>query len=74
MSKSLSYDTPRSPTRAHGRDPDKAPVWASILAVAGLAVLAFLAGAAIMHFGLFPMDPLRRAFSGGEAIYEGMTS
>ena len=74
MPKSLPYNATQSPTRARGRDPDKAPVWAAILAVMGLAFLAFLAGAAIMHFGLFPMDPLRRAFSGGEAIYEGMTA
>ena len=73
MSKSLSYDASRSATRTQRRDPDKAPVWASIMAVAGFAFLAFLAGAAIMHVCVFPMDPLRRAFSGGEALYEGMT-
>jgi hypothetical protein len=69
MPKSLSNAAPAS----HRQDRDTAPVWASILAVGGLAVLAFLAGAAIMHFGVFPMDPLRRAFSGGAAVYEGMT-
>ena len=57
---------PRTPT-----DPDRAPLWASVMAIAGLLFLAFVAGAAIMHFGLFPMDPLRRAFSGGAALYEG---
>lgn len=70
MSKSLSYT---SEARARRRDPDKAPAWAAILAVAGLAFLAFLAGAAIMHFGVFPMDPLRRAFAGGAALYEEAT-
>ena len=72
MSKSLSYNPSHS--RARRRDPDKTPAWAAIMAVAGLAFLAFVAGAAIMHFGLFPMDPLRRAFAGGAAVYEGMTA
>jgi hypothetical protein len=44
------------------------------MAVAGLLFLAFVGGAAIMHFGIFPMDPLRRAFSGGAALYDGMTA
>jgi hypothetical protein len=70
MSKSVSRTVPAS----RRQDPDKAPAWASALAVAGLAFLAFVAGAAIMHFGVFPMDPLRRAFSGGAAVYEGMTA
>ncbi|NJO34800.1 MAG: hypothetical protein HC869_18465 [Rhodospirillales bacterium] len=73
MSKSLPYDTSRSAAHAHRQDPDKTPAWAIVLAVAGLAFLAFVSGAAIMHFGVFPMDPLRRAFSGGAAVYEGMT-
>ena len=60
--------------RAHRQDPDKAQTWATVMAVASLAFLAFVAGAAIMHFGVFPMDPLRRAFSGGAALYEGMTA
>ena len=72
MSKSFSY----SASEPHGdrQDPDKAPAWATILTVASLAFLAFVAGAAIMHFGVFPMDSLRRAFSGGAALYEGMTA
>lgn len=70
MSRSISQ--PASASRR--RDPDKVPAWTVALAVAGLAFLSFAAGAAIMHFGLFPMDPLRRAFSGGEALYEGMTA
>lgn len=74
MSKSLPYNAPASSTHALRRDPDKAPVWAATMAVAGLAFLAFVAGAAIMHFGVFPMDQLRRAFSGGAAVYEGMTA
>jgi hypothetical protein len=43
------------------------------MAIASLLLLAFIAGAAIMHFGVFPKDPLRRAFAGGAALYEGMT-
>ena len=74
MSKSLSYNASESPSRARRQDPDKAPAWAAVMAVASLAFLAFVAGAAIMHFGVFPMDPLRRAFSGGAAVYEGMTA
>src|SRR5687767_5352724 len=74
MSKSLPYTAPASPARARRRDPDKMPAWASILAVTSLAFLAFVGGAAIMYFGVFPMDPLRRAFSGGAAVYEGMTA
>jgi hypothetical protein len=72
MIKSLSRTAPAS-TRACRRDPDKAPAWANVLAIASLAFLAFVAGAAIMYFGVFPMDPLRRAFAGGAALYEGMT-
>ncbi|HKP23825.1 MAG TPA: arylsulfotransferase family protein [Dongiaceae bacterium] len=72
MLKGLSR-TVSAPSRVHRQDPDKAPAWASLLAIASLAFLAFVAGAAIMHFGVFPMDPLRRAFSGGAALYEGMT-
>jgi hypothetical protein len=60
--------------RAAPADPDRAPLWTTILAIAGLACLAFVAGAAIMHFGLFPKDPLRRAFSAGAALYEGATA
>lgn len=71
MSKTL--DPARSATRPRRRDPDKAPLWANVLAVASLAFLAFLGGAAIMYFGVFPMDPLRRAFSASAALYEGMT-
>ena len=74
MSKSLSYNAPESRARRQDPDNDKAPAWAGVLAVASLAFLAFVAGAAIMHFGVFPMDPLRRAFSGGAAVYEGMTA
>jgi hypothetical protein len=54
-------------------DDDTAPLWATIMAIVGLLVLAFVAGAAVMHFGIFPKDPLRRAFAGGAALYEGMT-
>jgi hypothetical protein len=72
MSKSLSR-TASASSRAH-RDSDKAPAWVAALAIASVAFLAFVAGAAIMHFGVFPMDPLRRAFSGGAALYEGMTA
>lgn len=53
------------------RDADRAPLWMSAMAIVGLLFLAFVSGAAIMHFGL--MDPLRRAFSGGAALYEGLT-
>lgn len=74
MSKSFPYSASASPTRARRPDPDKAPAWAAVMAAAGLAFLAFVGGAAIMHFGLFPMDSLRRAFSGGAALYEGMTA
>jgi hypothetical protein len=55
-------------------EPDKAPLWTAIMAIASLLFLAFVGGAAIMHFGVFPMDPLRRAFSGGAALYDGMTA
>ena len=72
MSKSISLNA--SDSRAHRQVPDKAPAWAAVMAVASMAFLAFVAGAAIMHFGVFPMDPLRRAFSGGAALYEGMTA
>jgi hypothetical protein len=80
MSKRLSYSPSKTDTESStasrggaSTEPDKAPLWATIMAVASLLFLAFVAGAAIMHFGLFPMDPLRRAFSGGSALYEGMT-
>src|SRR5687768_2726123 len=86
MSKSIPYGSLKPPSASSaGGDgapnhppaapvqSDKAPLWASVMAVASLLFLAFVAGAAIMHFGLFPMDPLRRAFSGGSALYEGMT-
>lgn len=55
------------------RDPDAMPPWAATLAVLGLLVLAFLAGAAVMQFGLFPQDPLRRAFSAAAALYDAAT-
>ena len=62
-----------NPRTAAASETDKAPLWSTIPAIVGLLVLAFIAGAAIMHFGIFPKDPLRRAFSGGAALYEGMT-
>ncbi|MEZ5832640.1 MAG: arylsulfotransferase family protein [Dongiaceae bacterium] len=43
------------------------------MAVVSLLFLAFVGGAAIMHFGIFPKDPLRRAFSGGAALYDETT-
>lgn len=58
---------------ASSSNSDKSPLWVTIMAVASLLFLAFVAGAAIMHFGIFPKDPLRRAFAGGAALYEGMT-
>jgi hypothetical protein len=42
------------------------------MAIASLLFLAFLGGTAIMHFGVFPQDPLRRAYSAAAAVYEGM--
>jgi arylsulfotransferase ASST len=54
--------------------PDRAPLRASVMALASLQFLAFVGGAAIMHFGLFPMEQLRRAFAGGAALYDGMTA
>lgn len=56
---------------APSRDADRMPLWMSVMAIAGLLFLAFVSGAAVMHFGL--VDPLRRAFSGGAALYEGLT-
>ena len=70
MAKGAFDQTARTAPRG---DPDRTPAWVAILAVTGLAFLAFLGGAAIMYFGWFPMDQLRRAFSGGAALYEGMT-
>ena len=60
--------------RATSRDAEKAPLWSTIMAMVSLLFLAFVSGAAIMHFGLFPMDPLRRAFSGAAALHDGMTA
>jgi hypothetical protein len=45
-----------------------------MMAVASLLFLAFVGGAAVMQFGLFPMEQLRRAFAGGAALYDGMTA
>lgn len=62
-----------NPRKAAPGDPDKAPLWSTSLAIIGLLLLAFITGAAIMHFGIFPKDPLRRAFAGGAALYESAT-
>lgn len=59
---------PASAGGAHATD--RAPLWANLAAIAGLLFLAFIGGAAVMHFGVFPQDPLRRAFAGGAALYE----
>lgn len=86
MTKILHHDSiksqPMSSTAGRGAldrrstesaSPDQAAHWISIMAVASLVFLAFVAGAAIMHFGLFPTEPLRHAFSGGAALYDGLT-
>jgi hypothetical protein len=39
---------------------------AAVLSLLGAAIVCFVAGAAVMHFGLFSSDFLRKAFSGGE--------
>ncbi|WP_119303054.1 arylsulfotransferase family protein [Dongia deserti] len=84
MSKTLSYDHSNSepvrdesrapkPQPATSAEPDKSPLWPAIMAIVSLLFLAFVGGAAIMYFSVFPQDPLRRAFSAGAALYEEMT-
>lgn len=73
-SESTSTSSSHSARRATYRDTehiDQQPgaPWFAIAGVLCLLFLVFIAGSFIMFRGIFPADPLRRAFQGGEALY-----
>jgi hypothetical protein len=49
---------------------DRAGRWYAIVAPLCVAFLAFVAGAFVMYRGLYPAEPLRRAFQGGVALFD----
>ena len=74
-------ESTRRPRRMSADNPTTRPAagsradfqWASVMAIVGLAFLAFVGGAAAIQFGVFPGDQLRRAFSGAAALYQRLT-
>ena len=45
----------------------------NVLAVLAVAFLAFIGGSYVMYEKLYPADALRRAFMGGDALYDRLT-